>query len=306
MKKIITYQLLLVLLGLSCSKRESQKSKSQPNIGTEGTVVENLLKNTPFISDPDKNQVMVLGSFHFDRGRDGSDVISKNHIDITSQENQQEIEEIVDAIITKFNPTIIAVEWMPDNQTTIDSAFSKYKKGKWELKKHESFQIGFRIAKKLNLSTIYCIDNRPPQPETVTSIDDWDEYAQQLGQVNLWHEYDEHNNAYNNYLDSIKSKLSIKQYLKLLNTPEINSRNKQFWVTGLVNLGYKDKYVGADLTGHWYRRNTRIFVNARNLCASENEKVLIIYGQSHKWILDELFESSPEFEVIQPGNDILN
>jgi len=79
----------------------------------------------------------------------------------------------------------------------------------------------------------------------------------------------------------------------------MSARNKKFWLTGLVNLGYDDQYVGADLTGHWYRRNTRIFVNARNLCENKKERIFIIYSNAHKWLLDELSEGSPEFTVVQ-------
>lgn len=57
--------------------------------------------------------------------------------------------------------------------------------------------------------------------------------------------------------------------------------------------------LGADLTGYWYRRNTRIFTNIKNLVASEQEKILVIYGNSHAWVLEELFDASPEFQVIQ-------
>lgn len=70
-----------------------------------------------------------------------------------------------------------------------------------------------------------------------------------------------------------------------------------------MNVGYLDKYVGADLLGRWYRRNARIYANSKNLVDTD-ENLLIIYGGAHKWILDELFESSPDFQVIQ-FNDLI-
>ena len=61
-----------------------------------------------------------------------------------------------------------------------------------------------------------------------------------------------------------------------------------------------DEYLGADLLGRWYRRNSRIYANAKNLVHRDSkENLLIIYGGAHKWILDELFHSSPDFEVVQ-------
>jgi hypothetical protein len=67
----------------------------------------------------------------------------------------------------------------------------------------------------------------------------------------------------------------------------------------MVHLGAGDKYVGADLTGNWYRRNTRIFTNVFKELGNSPERVLIVYGATHKFALDEIFEAAPEFEVVQ-------
>lgn len=100
-------------------------------------------------------------------------------------------------------------------------------------------------------------------------------------------------------MDTIQNHVYLYDYLRLINSEKNRYRTKQLWTTGLVNLGHGDKYVGADLLGKLYRRNSRIFANAKNLLAEEKGNLLIIYGGAHKWVLDELFESSPEFEVVQ-------
>ena len=282
--------------GMACT---TQKSNEDDTID-RSSKLENTIDNIPKITQAYDHQIMVLGSFHFNRSLDGSDVVAKNHLEVTTPESQAYLEQLADKIATEFQPTIIATEWRPSYQATFDSLLVEYKNENWNLRKNEAFQIGFRLAKKLDLSKVYCIDNRPPQPETVTSLDDWDLYAQELNQEAIWHEYDEDNDAYNNYVDSLLGVLSLQEYLQFINTPEASARNKKFWLTGLVNLGYGDQYVGADLTGYWYRRNTRIFVNTRNLCQTKNERILVIYGNAHKWLLDELFEGSPEFTVVQP------
>ena len=245
------------------------------------------------------HQAMVLGTFHFNRTSDGSDVIAKNHLDIGTPEHQEQIKSLVSQIINQFKPTIVAVEFRPEFQKAFDSLYTAYKSDSWKLGKNEAFQIGFRVAKALNLPKVHCVDNRPQQPESVTTMDDWDLYAKALGQEQLWHEYDKVNDAYNTYLDEIQKETDITSYLRLLNGTPATKRNKEFWFTGLANLGVGDTYVGADLTGHWYRRNTRIFINARNLCKTRNERILVIYGQGHKWVLDEMFDGSPEFTLKQ-------
>ena len=247
-----------------------------------------------------RHEAMIFGTFHFNRGTDGSDVVGKNILHVTSEENQELLEQITDRIAREYQPTVVAIEFMPHLQSKIDSLYDEYLNGNWKLGLNEAFQIGFRVAKKAGLKRVHCIDNRPPQPETVTSLDDWDAYAMEMEQTQVWHEYDSSNQTYNSYLDELKTDLGLIDYLSVMHSDENLKRSKELWLTGLVNLGYGDNFAGADLTGHWYRRNTRIFVNARNLCETKQDHIFLVYGNAHKWILDELFEASPEFKLRQP------
>jgi Family of unknown function (DUF5694) len=283
MKKLL-YTIGIVLGVTACSTKQEVDSTAQQVI--------------PTIRSSYSHQVMILGSFHFDRGLDGSDVVAKNQLDIIDPENQRQINDLVNAIVAEYKPTVIAVEWMPDKQAWIDSLYQEFLITKKLLGNNEAFQLGFRIAEKLNLPTIYAVDNRPPQPETVTELDDFEAYAQSLNQLDIMTEYDPENLVYNTTMDSLLGAYDVGSYMHLINSDANLKRSKQLWFTGLVNLGYADTYVGADLTGHWYRRNTRIFVNVRNLAKQKQERILVIYGMAHKWILEELFQGSPEFEVV--------
>ncbi|OJJ14479.1 hypothetical protein BKI52_42625 [marine bacterium AO1-C] len=273
---------------------------SQVFLTVEGQNLQKTLKEFPSLKEKPAHQVLVLGSFHFNRKRDGSDVISKNHLNISSKENQKQIQELVSKL-KKFRPTIIAIEWRPKRQKLLDSLYLKYKKGQWKLGKHESFQLGFRLAKMFNHDKLYAVDNRPPQLPSVNKLEDIEKYAASLNQTKLLHAYDAANKKYNGYLDNLQTKMYVKDYLLLLNSPVNTVRSKQLWLTGLVNLGVGDSYVGADLTGHWFQRNTRIFVNIRHLAKKKSERILVIYGNAHKWILDELFQAAPDFKVRQLG-----
>ena len=105
---------ITLFLSMGCTNNEDQKEVSKKD-----AVIEELINSIPLSPGKYHHKVMVLGSFHFDRGRDGSDVISKNHLDITNEINQDEIQSIVDNIIKIFKPTIVAVEWNPKNQSVI-------------------------------------------------------------------------------------------------------------------------------------------------------------------------------------------
>ena len=243
---------------------------------------------------------MVLGSFHFNRSNDGSDVVANNQIDVTTEVSQQALEGLAQRIVDEFQPTLVVVEFRPQYQSIIDSLYQAYQNGSWELGKNETFQLGFRIASKANLSSVQCVDTRPPQPEAINSIDDFESYADSLHQREAFEEYNEANTAFNAYMDELLDTLTVDQYLQVVNSEAHTQRTRHLWHTGLVNLGQGDSYIGADLTGNWYTRNTRIMVNARSHCRSKQEHVLVIYGSAHKWVLDELFASSPEFTVMQP------
>lgn len=290
--QILTTPIMFALIGImGCSVKETEGRK----------IVDFNIPQNPKLYD---HEVMVLGSFHFNKDGDGSDIKGISETDILNETNQAVIEDLGEQIIEAFNPTIIAVELMPKYQKLIDSLYTAYLNNEWSLGKNEVYQVGFRIAKKLGLKKVYCVDNRPKQPESVVELDDWEMYADSINHRAIWQEYDHSNNRYNTYLDSTQSTMPLGKYLNMLNSQENIKRNKELWFTGLANLGHGDRYVGADLTGHWYQRNTRIFVNIRNLPQSRNAKILVIYGIGHKWILDEMFEASPEFALVQP-NDLL-
>lgn len=278
--------LLIVWSGVLCAQ-PSNKQK-----------LDDVLKKFPSINHKPAHQVLVIGSFHFNRKRDGSDVVSKNHLDISSKESQRQIKQLIDQI-KAFKPTQIAVEWRPNQQKKLNALYQKYLKGKWKLGKHESFQLGFRLAKMFKIPKIYAVDNRPPQLPSVEKLEYMEKYAAELKQTKQLHSYDAANKKYNGFLDSLLNHLQVKDYLMLLNSPINIHRSKQLWLTGLVNLGVGDSYVGADLTGHWFQRNTRIFTNISNLAKKSNERILVIYGAAHKWVLDELFQAAPDFKLRQ-------
>ncbi len=282
MKKIII-SIMLVVCNISSFAKENLADEAIENIPVTKSI---------------KYKVLNLGVFHFDREMDGSDVIAQNHMDVMSDENQKQIDRIVKNLV-KFKPTSIAIEWKPERQAYINKLYAQYLKGEYKLGKNETFQIGFRVAKALGVETLHCVDTNPPVPESMHEIDSLDSYAEKLGHLELWKSYDEINQDYLTYTDDIQKNLYLIDYLKLLNSKENQLRRKQLWTTGLINIGHDSTYVGADLLGRWYKRNARIFATSKNLVRNKGDNLLLIYGNAHKWILDELFESHPEFETIQ-------
>lgn len=270
--------------------------------GLYNSSIQQAIKNIPHAPKA-PHQVMVLGSFHFDLGSNGSDWKAKKEVDMLSPNKQQEIEELVKTLAT-FKPTKICIEWLPKQDSTFKQRYADYLAGKWALKTGEYYQIGFRLAKAMGHAQVYCIDNRPKQPESLLEVEDWDKYVATAGGAAEQKRYDPLNEQFNRYIDSIKYQLSLKDYLLFINSDAVKKEYKRLWFTGLVHVGNESTYAGADLTGNWYQRNTRIFSNVKKLCTAPAERILIIYGNAHSFVLEEALRASQEFEVI-PLSSIL-
>lgn len=286
MKNLLSFKLFLLLFSFAIFGQKSVKT---------------ALEGLPTLKKSTTNQIMILGTFHFNFAENASDIKGENNFDINSTKSQAELKTVIEKI-KLFKPTKIAVEMMIASQPKLDSLYKSYLSGTWKMGKNETYQLGFRLAKELGLKGVNCVDTRPPQIEIDTTINDWDVYAKNRNEFEKYHGYDQPNAATNAYFDAMKKQMTIKDYLLFLNDKKTKLRYKQFFLTGLVNVGAGDTYIGADLTGYWYRRNTRIFTNIKNLAETNNERILVIYGNSHAWVLQELFDASPEFQVISVEN----
>ncbi|MCK6609162.1 MAG: DUF5694 domain-containing protein [Flavobacterium sp.] len=267
-----------------------------PSLGQE--TIKTAMDRFPVLKKNTSTPIMILGTFHFNFAENVSDVKGENNFYVHSEKRQKELLILIKKI-KKFNPTKIAVEMMLPDQPLLDSLFNEYLTNNWKLGNSEVYQIGFKLAKELRLKGVNCVDNRPVQVEVDTTIPDLELYASQRGELIKWEAYNEPNNLTNTYIDSLRTEMTITDYLVFLNNEIVKHRYKQFFLTGLVDVGVGHNYIEADLTGYWNRRNTRIFSNIKKLVVSENERILVIYGNSHAWMLEELFSGSHEFNVIK-------
>ena len=65
-----------------------------------------------------------------------------------------------------------------------------------------------------------------------------------------------------------------------------------------ARVGTED-YYGNGWLIWWYQRNLNIFTNTAALADSENdERILLIIGAAHKGILEQFFQNSLTFEVV--------
>ena len=100
------------------------------------------------------NPILFLGVYHM--ANPGLDEVNTQADDVLSPKRQTEIEELVKRL-SLFRPTKIAIE-APYRDTLWPSRYHDYLAGHYVLGTNEIEQIAFRLAKRLNLPTIYGVD----------------------------------------------------------------------------------------------------------------------------------------------------
>ncbi|MBN1939729.1 MAG: hypothetical protein JW843_09085 [Candidatus Aminicenantes bacterium] len=115
-------------------------------------------------------KVMTLGTFPFSfPNLDQVKIEKGDQIDVLAPVYQKEIEGLVERL-AEFRPTILVIERPPDRQAEIDSLYRYYLEGKHILSRSEEQQIGFRLAKRLGLERLHCVDEWGQFTENVRKL----------------------------------------------------------------------------------------------------------------------------------------
>lgn len=268
------------------------------------TLLLTILFSVVFGQPREKTEVLTLGSFHFAfRNLDVIKTSAEDQIDVLEPKYQQEIEDIV-ARIAKFKPTIIAIERDPNKQAKYDSLYSQYLLGKYELGRDEVDQIGFRIAKLMQLKSLYCVNAWGQDYEVLDSV--------LLGKDSLGNK--KFLDYFNKVADTIKQYFpnpvfktkGIRAELVQKNDPNNIKSDLGTYLLGIFKYETKDnEYFGPDfVTGWWFNRNLRIFRNIQKINAKPSDRILVIFGAGHMTLLNTFFDASPEYKLLKV-NDYL-
>lgn len=291
---------ILSLLVISCQK---QNDKIEPEKIDE--IINPLADPNEFIGQH-QAKVMILGIYHFDNpGLD--EYKEKYEVDILSNSRQQELNKLLQKL-ENYKPTKILLEASRINwDSTINIDYANYKDGKFDItnKRNEWYQIGFKLANKLDHERIYCVDEKS---KWFGADMDWEnynseEYQKSLGQFEKANRYN-YDKIYS-IEDSLKVKQSLIEHFIMINNPENRLKAHQAYLTNTVLTGAGDHYIGADNLTRWYQRNIKIFANTYDIADfSQQDRLLLVYGAGHVWQLRQFFKDSPDFEYVEV-NDYL-
>lgn len=243
----------------------------------------------------EKTKVLVIGIYHFKNN--GGHLIDIDSGDITTDEKQKEINEVIQNI-AKFRPNKIAVEVNKEKEMQLNEAYAEYCKGNFNIcdqtidHRTEIVQLGFRLAQMLSHTKVYPIDHPVPLPDNVY------EYAKKNCPEfyrEFMKEAEEYGISENNFIKNN----TVREILRHLNNPERNSREHSNLYLRLAKVGAGDTYYGVDMLTEWYRRNLCILGNLQSIAKPE-DRIMVFYGAGHCKILQNLVRDYNEFELIDP------
>ncbi|WP_170110567.1 serine hydrolase [Flavilitoribacter nigricans] len=241
--------------------------------------------------DLPRSQVMVVGTHHFRQ---------EDHYDELDAENQQQLEKLADALAA-FRPTKVVLEWEPRLTERANQRYSDFLNGALSIDSltNETYQLGFRLARKMGHERLYLFDD---QTEFIGSLegftfDKFGEYAK----ANDDGFYNVHESVlierFGKNQEALDG-LSLYDRLLVMNSPEAGTINAQRMHMYEIRVGIQKNWMGPDWLGRWYRRNVRMVANVLQFSEPPEDRILIIVGDNHKWVLDQLFAFSPDFELV--------
>ncbi len=242
--------------------------------------------------------VVTLGTFHFSfPNLDARKIDKGDQIDVLEPKYQKEIEEIV-TDLAQFKPSIVVIERQPGQQSKTDSLYQAYLNGTYQLSRGEDEQIGFRLAKRMALTKLYCVDEWGTfTPAVADLVEGRDSIATARFESFYFHNPDSLKRA---VIKPTFKTVGIKKELLLLNDEENIKRSLGDYLIGIFKYEEKpNDFLGVDFeTGRWFNRNLRIFRNIQRINASPNDRMVVIFGSGHLNLLNYFFDCSPEFHRI--------
>ena len=253
-----------------------------------------------------KATIMILGSSFFTNP--GINVFNVKMDDVLAPKRQREMEQLVTQL-KAFNPTKIAVYVDERDDAEINASYQGYLEGTYELTRSLHDQIGFRLAKQMGHPKLYCVADWPKHRPIRDKIDDhlmdYATFAEMHNQEHLlwsisssgvkvradvdgtvWVEREE----YEPLLD---------MYIRI-NDPESMRADHQDYLR-TARIGLKDQYPGANWVAHWwYAHNLKNFVNLTRITESTDDRILLIVGAGHVYLIQQFLEESGDYIVESP------
>ena len=232
-------------------------------------------------------EILLLGTLHLEETTDNLQFSEE-----TRGKLGEEQFEILTNELAAFQPSQIFVEYPYKMQEKLDTQYQDYLNTN-VLHKNEIYQIGFRLAKKLQHEKVYAVDWNEEIAglrglEAISDEQSITEFQQILKRAN------EQMTAFSSKLDEGNS----IEFFKLVNSPEQNLLNHQIYTDSMM---LNDEVAFEWVANYWYYRNLKIVQNIRKSIKQGAQKALILYGAGHNYLLQQQLQDLPDIKVIPYG-----
>jgi hypothetical protein len=221
------------------------------------------------------------------------------------------------AQLARFRPEAIMLEAEPREQPQLDSLYERYRAGQLAFTalaegRGERYQVGFVLARQLGLPAPRGIDYYAATSQSLLSTGHNISYFQQdlkllQTTVRPLRRMVQHDS------------LSLYDYLALANQPAlvalshravfnqpavVTSGTFSASGTNTQDLGRVDTaYIGAHYITLFYNRNLKIYTNIlRAQQQTQARRVLVMMGQNHVGVLEELLAANPDYRVVHAAS----
>lgn len=250
------------------------------------------------IKNIDAREILLLGTFHYNNP--GGDVVKNNVFDVMTDDGQQQLEKLANKIV-KYKPSKIFVEWDIQDQENLDKAYQKYFNGSYFndetlddfQRKNEIFQLGFRIAKKLNHKKIYGIDYSDinmDYPAVMQAISD-------SKQLKLQNEFDSTIKRMGEETNKKMATMTLEELYLDGNKPAEVSANIELYTELTVKAGDLNNTAGAEMVAQWYKRNIFMWSNIQRIVEENDKKVMVLLGGGHTAIIDQVISRNRNWKT---------
>tara|TARA_R110002051_G_scaffold32382_1_gene72737 strand:- start:45474 stop:46301 length:828 start_codon:yes stop_codon:yes gene_type:complete len=235
-------------------------------------------------------EIMILGTYHFTGG--GSDYVNSPVEDHLSAARQAEIAAVLDRL-EAFAPTRILVELEPEHEAAFNETYAQYRAGQHSLTVNERQQIGMALAARLGHDRLYAVDY-----SNGMDFDAMLQAAAAAGQTALLADFDTAiGRIQAQAADPATASLSVLDRLIDVNSAEEIAQHNLYLI--LAQMGDSAHPAGAQQMELWWGRNLHIFANIAHV-SRPGDRVLVIYGAGHKYLLDQFVDSAPNLEWVDP------
>lgn len=264
----------------------------------------NQLIDHLFAPPLNKPKIYLLGVFHFAGEQVDSNTTEFKWRYITLEPRRQREIEIIRQKLLTIRPTVLCVEFPPQQQKELDSVYRAYCNGKllpmrWYEPEGELVQLAFETGKRLGLLRITAVDAQAMAVLRDEKV--YEEYEKiapaEDSLFNYWDNFYYKKSAVE---DSLRHHWTTLDFLRFINNSRSYDKMLGRWLI-TTRHGTNILPIGADqFITKYFNRNIRIYSNIQRAIKKDTDRVLVIYGNTHMSVLRQLFSASPMYEVVPP------